>query len=182
MVLLVAVAGPAQTNLTARWFQLGAAAVDKEANGTVRTVTSAMSVILLALDAGRTEGVPVDPKLAGRAIEDLKDASSGFEALAGRVSGHSIDVKTIETSGALQQYYDLQADLKKNGYSPPHDWKSYIQLLHDIVLKTADDLQALENNRNGTPAIEQRFLDLISQKVLLEKIGALSGIITVAMQ
>jgi hypothetical protein len=171
----------AQTVDVTRWFQMGNSEIDERANGAVDHLSLGMSDIILALNGGRKRNIPVDADIADRAISEIEAAGKEFQALGSRLKGHSIDLATIRNYGAERQYYDLMVMLDQNGYREPNDWGSYTTLLMAITDRVVADLRILRDNPKNMPILQRAFFDLISQKILLEKIGTMSGVITISM-
>jgi hypothetical protein len=181
VLIFQSVTGHAQSARFAIWFSMGSPETDDVANETVHVLSSGMSDIILALDGGRKRGLPVDPEKAQTAKTEMQAASKGFLSLSDRLAGHPIDLQTIKNLKMEYQYYELINLIKQNGYKQPTDWKSYLMLLSSIADKVVTDLDAMIKPKD-LPGLQNAFFDLISQKVLLEKIGASSGFITISMQ
>lgn len=182
-LFLLTPAARGQTKAPPVWFQMGNDEINGQANRAVDRISAGISDIILALNEGRKRNRPVDPDLAGRAMEEMSDAGRQFSMLGDKFKGHEIDSSTIKRYGAENQYDNLMTLIQEDGYKQPVNWKSYMMLLHSITDRVVGDLRILDARQpNLGPQLTRAFLDLIAQKILLERIGAMSGIITVAMQ
>lgn len=189
LALLLMVAGQVRGQSTDQgpfWFKFPDPKANDAANAAVSDLSVGLADLIAAFNGGRKTNNPVDADVAGRAIGELRRTNEGFEKLSFYVAGRRIDQGTIEKSGNGPVYYDLVAALKRAGYEAPVDGKSYVALLQRIVGRLTEDIEKLRDySQKKSISIkdaQQLFFDAITQKILLEKLGATSGIISIAMQ
>jgi hypothetical protein len=180
--LLFAAGASSQERLAPRWFQIGIPEIDQSASEAVDRLSSGMSQIILALNDGRKSKTPVDRKMAGQAMENLSSARKELEGISGRIGARKINVDIIRAAGYGKAFDALVNNLKQLGYSEPVDGKSFVLLITSVIDRSMKDLQVLIDNRAGPAAVQEAFLDLVAQKMLLEQLGSTSGIITTSMQ
>ena len=180
--LLFAAAASSQERVAPRWFQIGIPEVDQSASEAIDRLSSGMSQVILALNDGRKSKAPVDRQMAGRALENLASARKGLEEISSKIGGRKINVEIIRAAGYGKAFDALVNNLKQLGYSEPVDGKSFVLLITSVIDRSMKDLQILIDNKAGPAAVQEAFLDLVAQKVLLEQLGSTSGIITTSMQ
>jgi hypothetical protein len=177
--------GHSQIVLSPRWFQIGPPDIDQVGNEAVDHLSSGMSSVILALSAGRQRHTPVGPEQARQAIGEFKSSLTGFQRVEEKIAGRRINLETIRNAGYEKTYDSLVSLLKQQGYDAPVDGKTFIELLTTIINRSVNDLDILIANSKtpaGQRALQEAFIDIVQQKMLLEQIGAISGIITTAMQ
>ena len=168
------------------WFKFSDPKANEAANAAVGNLSKALADLITGLSAGRGKGaIYVDS--ANAAVSELKEANGGFEKVLPYIGEKKIDLNTIQKSGSSAIYYDLVDSLKRAGYPNPVDGKSLISLIQTIINNMIKDLEVLHNYSPNQKSItfsdaQRAFFDVILQKILLEKLGATTGIITTAMQ
>ena len=180
--LLFAAGASSQERVAPRWFQIGIPEVDQSASEAIDRLSSGMGQVILALNDGRKSKTPVDRQMAGRALENLASARKGLEEISSKIGGRKINVEIIRAAGYGKAFDALVNNLKQLGYSDPVDGKSFVLLITSVIDRSMRDLQILIDNKAGPAAVQEAFLDLVAQKVLLEQLGSTSGIITTSMQ
>lgn len=168
------------------WFNFSDSKANEAANAAVGNLSKGLADLITGLSAGRGKG-PIHVEFASDAVTELKKANGGFERLMPHIAEKKIDIGTIEKSGSSAIYYDLSDSLRRAGYPNPTDGKSLISVIETIINKMINDLELLSRYSPSQRAItfadaQRAFFDIILQKILLEKLGATTGIITTAMQ
>jgi|HubBroStandDraft_6_1064221.scaffolds.fasta_scaffold642456_2 hypothetical protein len=180
--LLFTAGASSQEPVAPRWFQIGIPEVDQSASQAIDRLSSGMSQIILALNDGRKSKTPVDKKMAGEALENLASARKELEGISGKIGGRKINVDIIRAAGYGKAFDALVSNLKQLGYSEPVDGKSFVLLITSVIDRSIKDLQVLIDNKGGSALVQEAFLDLVAQKMLLEQLGSTAGIITTSMQ
>ena len=174
-----------QDELQARFFKLNLPNIDQIGNASMDKISSGIANIILALNDGRQQNLPVDPKRAESARVELEGAREGLYTVLKQVPLKKISVEVIHASQYAQAYDDLVALLAKAKLPEPVDSMSLIKLLVIVIDSCENDLRTLTLNSKGSGGQDQvvkAFLDLVQKKAILEHLGATSGIITIAMQ
>jgi len=168
------------------WFQFSDPKANEAANSAVGDLTKGLSDLLSALNSGRKANRAIDVEIANQAIGDFDRAEESFKKLPDYIGSKKIDIGTIEKNGSIEIYRDLIDTLKRNGYDAPIDGKTFVLLLVNVTDNMIKALQVLRDyslRKSGTyKDAEQAFYVIISQKILLEKFGATTSIISIATQ
>jgi hypothetical protein len=187
LLLLTANRAPAQpADQGLFWFKFPDPKANEAANKAVGDLSTGLADLITSFNGGRKTGSPVDSETANTAIGELKRANDGFYQLTYYIGGRKIDRGTIDKSGNSAAYYDLVNSLRRAGYQEPVDGKTYVAVIQGIINHLISDVEKLRDYsvKRSIPFKEaqQLFFDAITQKVLLEKLGVTSGIISIAMQ
>lgn len=168
--------------LPPRFFQINIKEVDQIANKATGLLTLGMSETLVALNDGRKNNRAIAEGQAKEAIAAFERANAEFKAAAEKVGERKINRDIIKDSPYEPAYKSLVDLLRQNKYDEPADSRTFIILFEDVSSRCTQDITILLSAKPTQPATIGAFLDLIAQKEILEKLGATSGIITIAMQ
>jgi hypothetical protein len=164
--------------------QINIPEVDEPANAAMDHLTTGISDVILALNRGRNQRVPIDKELGDHAMGEFKTASSNLDTVLDRIRERKINVEIIRKSPYARAYETFVVSLRQAGYQEPTTGKEFFALIKDINNHCITDIVVLMSNPRGPgdqQKVVQAFLDLIARKALLEHLGSTSGIITIAM-
>jgi hypothetical protein len=164
------------------FFQINIKEVDQIANEAAGLLTLGMSETLVALNDGRKNNRVIAEGQAKEAIAAFEKANADFKAAAEKVGERKINRDIIKSSLYELAYESLVDLLRQNKYNEPVDSRTFIILFEDVSSRCTQDITILLSAKPTQAATIGAFLDLIAQKEILEKLGATSGIITIAMQ
>ena len=166
-------------------FRLNLPDVDEPANAAMDKLAEGMSLTITALNAGKKAKVPAAPEYGERALQDFDQARETLMTVSLKIPLRKVNAEVIRKSQYAKAYDELVIALREAGYPEPTDSKSFFGILIGITDHYTSDLKQLmspPSGLQGQQAMVSAFLDLIKQKILLERIGSTSGIITIAMQ
>jgi hypothetical protein len=167
-----------------QFFQMNIPEVDGPANAAMDRLTEGMSLTLAALNNGRRQKVTISAESGKQALQDFSQAREILIGVFQKIPQRKVNLDVVHKSQYAKAYDELVISLRESNYPEPTDSKVFFNILSSIIERCEVDLMKLMNSPagpGGQQAIVEAFLDLIKQKTLLERIGATSGIITVAM-
>src|ERR1700740_3505965 len=87
--------------------------VDKIGNAAMDNLSSGIANIILALNDGRQQNIPIDPKRADTARANLEGAREGLTAVLKEIPLRKVNIEVNRTSRFAQAYADLVVLLAK---------------------------------------------------------------------
>jgi hypothetical protein len=174
----------AQVPSLPQFFQMNIPEVDAPANAAMDRLTEGMSLTLTALNNGRKQKVTISAESGKQALQDFSQAREILNGVLQKIPQRKVNLDVVHKSQYAKAYDELVISLRESNYPEPTDSKVLFSILSNIIEHCQVDLMKLMNSPTGPggqQAMVEAFLDLIKQKTLLERIGATSGIITVAM-
>jgi hypothetical protein len=169
-------------------FKFSDAEANKLGDDAVDHLSKGLALIIVSFANGHKNKDQFDLDQIKVVQGELSQSINDFNGLTKYISQNKIDANLIvkmdreNKTNYYSSFSNLIEDIKKNHYNEPVDGEILIVLLVNIIRQTSTDVNTLTSKSTKPADVEIAAIDLIRQKILLEKLGGMMGIITTAMQ